>query len=600
MRNLVRLTDRAAATWTWACRCLFVIGLLLPAGLFAASFDATLDRDSVAVGESATLSLRFEDGSPEAIPTPPNQPNLRISNEGTSRSMNIVNGQISSSFSQNFGLTPLKAGDYIIPALQARIDGRVYTSKPVTLRAVAAGGGTNTLAFMRIVLPKTEAFVGEALTIECQAFIREGVANAENILQGFDAFTTSPLKADGFTVIKVAHGPHRRARVGNANFFLATIVTSVMPVKTGPQTIGSFEPDLVLQLPSTQRSRAFGMFPSYQEQRITLTSEPQMINILPLPRDQAPAQFSGAIGSYTLATSAGPTNVAVGDPVTLRIQISGKGALDNLALPALDLQNFKTYPPTSKTDTTDQLGLEGQRVFEQVIVPQRADVTEIPAVTFSYFDSDQKAYRTLNAPAIPLVVRPSSVFAAPSLNLTNAPGSGGEPPPSRDIVHIKPRPGQLRAVSPPLIAQPWFLAVQTVPAVLWIAALLQRRRAEALANNPRLRRRRHVEKTTREGLAQLRAQATGDQSEAFFATVFRLLQEQLGERLDMSAASITESVIDEKLAPSGVPQPLLSTLHELFQACNLARYALTRDQQELTALIPRLETTLRDLQQLEL
>jgi hypothetical protein len=88
-------------------------------------------------------------------------------------------------------------------------------------------------------------------------------------------------------------------------------------------------------------------------------------------------------------------------------------------------------------------------------------------------------------------------------------------------------------------------------------------------------------------------------SDEFFATLFRLLQEQLGERLYCPASSITEAVIEEKLRPRGVPEPTLSALHELFQTCNLARYAPIKSSQELAALVPRIEATLRELEALK-
>ena len=78
------------------------------------------------------------------------------------------------------------------------------------------------------------------------------------------------------------------------------------------------------------------------------------------------------------------------------------------------------------------------------------------------------------------------------------------------------------------------------------------------------------------------------------------MQEQLGERLDLPASSITEAVIDEHLRPRRVPEAILAQVHELFQACNLARYAQIKSSQELAALIPKLETTLRELQSLKL
>ena len=58
-----------------------------------------------------------------------------------------------------------------------------------------------------------------------------------------------------------------------------------------------------------------------------------------------------------------------------------------------------------------------------------------------------------------------------------------------------------------------------------------------------------------------------------FSRVGWLLQEKLGERLDLPASAITEAAVDEKLRPRGLPDSTLDELRELFQATNLARYA---------------------------
>ena len=92
---------------------------LVPAAARAASFTATLDRENVTVGESATLTLRFEGGEPKAVPMPPSLPNLRVAAGGRSQNISIVNGQYSASISQTFELTPTQPGEFNIPALQA-------------------------------------------------------------------------------------------------------------------------------------------------------------------------------------------------------------------------------------------------------------------------------------------------------------------------------------------------------------------------------------------------------------------------------------------------------------------------------------------------
>jgi hypothetical protein len=159
--------------------------------------------------------------------------------------------------------------------------------------------------------------------------------------------------------------------------------------------------------------------------------------------------------------------------------------------------------------------------------------------------------------------------------------------------------GAVAQFGPPLVAQPWFLALQAVPVLAWASTLAWRKRADRLANNPRLRRRRQVAQIIRDGLCDLRSQAAGNRSAEFFATLFRLLQEQLGERLDLPASAITEAVIEEHLRPRGAPETVLAQVQELFQTCNLARYAPVRTSQELTALIPKFEAARRELQALD-
>jgi hypothetical protein len=301
-----------------------------------------------------------------------------------------------------------------------------------------------------------------------------------------------------------------------------------------------------------------------------------------------------------MAFNAGPTNVAVGDPITIKVQISGQGRLDAITLPDFGAwQDFKTYPPNTRVETTDPLGTKGSKYFEQIVVPQSTDLKEIPAVSFTFFDTEKKSYRTLSHPAQLLSVRPGGAAVAPTVLNAVRPSQANAPPP-QDIVPIKQRLGAVAQIGPPLLRQPWFLALQTIPLLAWIASLAWRKRCESLANNPRLRRQRKVARIIQDGLSELRDLASKNKSDEFFAVLFRLLQEQLGERLDLPATAITEAVIEERLRPGGASETILAPLQELFQTCNLARYAPIKSSQELAALIPKLESTLRGLQGLRL
>ena len=589
---------------------ILVAGLVwfAPPVLRAAAFTATLDRNTITLGESATLSLTFADGSPQNVPEAPAIANLQIAYIGPSSQVSFINGQVSSTVTHNYTVTPVQAGEFTIPAVTAEVSGEKLSTQPLKLRVLKPGApppqAINSgaqLAFLKLLVPKKEVYLGETITAELQLYAGDRV-------QRISGFQLAAFPTEGFTVSKMVEGQHRQVQIGNGRYTMIPLTMTLKPVKTGPLAVGPVTASVVVDVPSSNRQQdpfeRFGfrgmldIFGS-EQRRVALAAEAETVQSLALPSQNVPPTFNGAVGSYTMSVSAGPTNVGVGDPITVRVQISGRGALDALALPDQPgWQEFKTYPPTTKLDTTDAHGLQGTKTFEQVIVPQSAEIKELPPVSFSFFDPDQKRYRTLTQPAVALVVRPSGSASAPTI-VAAARGGQENAPPTQDIVPIKQRMGTVAQISPPLIQQPWFIALQGLPALAWISALVWRRRTESLANNPRLRRQRQVAQLVRDGVIGLRQLAAGKKSEEFFAALFRLLQEQLGERLDLPASAITEAVIEEHLRPRAVPDATLAALHELFQTCNLARYAPIKTSQELAAMIPKLESVLRELQGLK-
>ena len=580
------------------------LGMFLPRLMSAATFTASLDRDTISLGESAALSLRFEGGTPQNGPSLQNVPNLQISYNGTSQEFTMVNGQSSAAVTYNYTLTPSQAGDYTIPAVTAELAGQRLTSQPLQLKVLkpnapppeAINSGSQ-MAFVRLQLPKKEVYVGEMLTGQLQVYVQSRV-------QGINGFQLTGFPADGFTVGKMVQGQKRQTQIGNSVYVIIPIDVALKAVKTGPLTIGPVTITMVLELPASNRQRdpfdPFSFFNRTEQKQVSIATDIAKLEAVPLPKEKVPGNFNGAIGRFTMTLSAGPTNVAAGDPITVKIQIAGHGSLDSLTLPDQPAwHDFKTYPPTTKVETSDSLGLQGTKTFEQIVTPQNPGIKALPPVSLSFFDPDEKTYRTLTQPAVPLVVRPGGATPVPTV-ASAARGSQESPPPTLDIVPNKQRLGTLAQIGPLMPERPWFLALQGVPLVAFLCALGWRKRSDKLANNPRLRRQRQVAQIVRAGLEELRRFAVENKSEDFFATLFRLLQEQLGERLDVPATAITEAVVEERLRPRRIADTTLASLEELFHTCNLARYTPLKSSQELAALIPKAERTLRELQSIKL
>lgn len=576
-----------------------VLCLLAAAAVVAApSFTTALDRNVVPVGETVTLSLIFEGATPTGAPPLPQIRNVGVApGVSQSTSYSFINGQQTSRQTYSYTLVAQTVGDVTIPPMSVQIGAQTVTSQALSLKIVpsaaaaqANAGSISNLAFLRLIVPKAGAFVGEPFPVEIHLYW----INAQDIRM-------PQLQADGFSVGALPKPVQTRTQLGGTIYNLAIFKLTAAAARSGDLTLGPVEGSLTVLIPVSNQRRSRDPFesffggPQYQQRPTTIASDVVRMKVLPLPAENVPEGFNGAIGSYQLSVTAGPTNIGAGDPITVRAKISGRGPIDSIIFPPqTHWRDFNTYPPTATVETTDELGLAGTKTFEQVIVPQNHEVTVLPPFKFSFFDPAAKSYRTLSSPAIPLSVRASGVAAAPLPALTNS-AAGEQRPAADDIIHIRPRLDAAVSLTP-LYLRPAFLGLQSVPVLLWLALLVRRRRAESLASNPRLRRQREVAQRMRDGLKELRGHAGARRSNEFFALLFRLMQEQVGERLDLPASAITEAVIDSRLRGRGLSEAGVQTLHELFQTCNAARYAPTQSSHELAALIPKLEGVIAELQ----
>lgn len=595
MLNRLEITGSRRIRHRTTAAILLLLALILPTALHAASFSITLDQDTVTVGDNVTMTMTFSGGRPDAMPAPPNVPGLRIQDANSEgQSIEIINGQMSQKITHGFVVTAAKLGSYVIPPVTVKIGGQVVQSAPVKLTVGKPGApppgvnADNGMAFLRWEVPKTNVYVGEIIRTELQLYLREGIL-------GINDFQQSPPEAEGFTIGKTIKGQQHETRLGNVRYTVVPFIMTFTAAKVGSLSLGSAQASMNLLFGPVD---FFGR-PTHS-QHVTLTNSPVTIQSLSLPTENVPPGFSGAVGNYSMSVNVSPTNVAVGDPVTVKVEIGGRGAVDSVRLPAqMGWDQFKNYPPTSDfvPAPDDPLAISGTNHFALTIVPENLDVKQVPPFVFTFFNPDRKSYQTLSSPAVPLIVRPSAASLPPP-TLANG-NSSDNPPAVQDVSPIKARIGTVAQLSPPIVWKPWFVALQAVPVLAWISLLIRRKRAENLANNPRLRRQRQVEQTIRAGLKELHRAANDGDVEIFFATMFHLLQEQLGERLDLPASAITEAVLDEHLRPLGVPETQLDELRELFQMCNQARYAQETTNAELLSLISRVEAALSDLKKLD-
>src|SRR4029453_15178774 len=77
-------------------------------------------------------------------------------------------------------------------------------------------------------------------------------------------------------------------------------------------------------------------FGNATQKQIKLSSAGAAATIQPLPTENRPASFARAGGKFAPPPTATPTPPSAGDPITLRLNITGRGNFDRVSAPTLE------------------------------------------------------------------------------------------------------------------------------------------------------------------------------------------------------------------------------------------------------------------------
>ncbi len=169
-------------------------------------------------------------------------------------------------------------------------------------------------------------------------------------------------------------------------------VTDILRYTAEGQAIQPFQTAIscILRGQSVERV-SHGFFSQTRSSPITFRTTAARLNVRAIPLRDRPADFSGAIGRFTLAGTASPQTVAVGDLVTLSYTLTGSGWLADAALTLPDPgPDFKTYPAQETTHEPKP----PQIAIRQVVIPLSTNATVVQTPRFVYFDPNAVAYRT--------------------------------------------------------------------------------------------------------------------------------------------------------------------------------------------------------------
>lgn len=335
---------------------------------------------------------------------------------------------------------------------------------------------------------------------------------------------------------------------------------------------------------------------SPQARRVTAQSDALEITVLEVPREGRPGGYTGAIGSdFRLEARALPEKVWVGSPMTLKLEISGDGKLDELAPIRIDQEEalegkFRIH----ELPQTGELSDDGLRkTFTYGIRPIQAGIEAIPPLSFHYFDPEKEEFVTVRSEAVPIQVEKGEEIRV----TTYDPGTQQRRhrPVDRPIYPVIIGPEALDPVSSrwslKRLGRLLFVGFPIAFVILYLTV----RRREQDSADPDLRRARQASRTARTALVGAREQFEKSPQEGFSA-VGRALTGFVADRLRLPAAGMTSTEALAALREGGVSEETQESVREILETCEAASYGAPAGDIRPAELVDRASRLLENLQ----
>lgn len=331
-----------------------------------------------------------------------------------------------------YALRPKAEGELTVPALRF---GNVY-SKPITVKANKPASSDRMK--LKQTVSATSVYVGEPVVLQTKwdSTYQFGAIKAVDfhfpvlndkrfqILEIYEPNKETKANATGLPVhgTRVLATRHSYEKEGQHHQSLE-FSKLLIPKKSGKIVVA---PATLLcaaekekEVNNKTRRTAF-QYPAYFDNtffdqnvtgdkwtRIYTESAPLNIEVKPLPTEGRPDLFNGMVGEFNIDVSAEPTEVRVGEPITLTITVTASNHMENIFFEALRYQPNLVNRFEIPSDRSLPARQGKAKVYTQTIRPLSMDNTEIPPLQLAYFSPTKGEYIVAESKAIPLDISPA-------------------------------------------------------------------------------------------------------------------------------------------------------------------------------------------------
>jgi hypothetical protein len=437
--------------------------------------------------------------------------------------------------------------------------------------------------FVRTVVDRKEAFVGEQVIVTLYLYVRGGLSQNPSLARepttdGFWVQDLLPMQRNLASVRQDVQG--RPFNVYVLRRFAA------FPMREGTLEVGA----PIVEL--TPGQSIFDMLNGPQKP-VRRDGVPVQVVVKALPAHKATAATMH-VGTLALTAALSQVNAKVGDGVTLEVRAEGTGNLRELRLAAPAIDGVEVLAPEIKdalVSPLDRVG--GTRTFRFLLLPRHGGTFTVPPIAADVFDPEKGGYASIRTASLTL-----QVAAEPEGDVAKVPVKGPGEQEHEDLAVAAPRPrSALLRRAPPLDSQPWYpWTVLGLPALACLAylgrGLRERLVARSRGREPSAMERARALLTEAEKIDDTR-KALGALVRATHAAIEAFVGESLG--------GFPASAIPARLEASGLPDDqaqrigaVLSRIEESrFLPGNPPRESLTGAVADVRVALAQLEKARR-------
>ncbi len=499
-------------------------------------------------------------------------------------SYQIVNGHTSRSSSITFTYTLYadKPGTYTVSGAKARVGGKTIASHHVIIKVGAGSRHGNGAPQMHEDAEPRMSSSGKIsandLFVKVSASKRR-VCEQEPVLLTYKVYTLVDLTSldgkmpdlKGFHTQEVPL-PQQKSfhleKVNGKNYRCVTWSQYVMfPQMTGKLSIPSitFKGIVVQRNNSVDPFEAFFNGGSgYVEVKRNIVAPGIDIQVDPLPK--RPVDFSGGVGHFTISAQFNHKTVKEGEPLTLRVVVGGIGNLKLIKQPVVDFpKDFDRYDPkvSDKTKLTAN-GIEGNMIYDYLVVPRNRGDYTIPAVSLTYYDTSTNSYKTIKTQPLQVKIEKGDG------NKTTVDDFSDQP---KDIKPIKTSDEDVVGVYTSFVGSGSYWLWLVLPFVVFVAVLVVfRKRALDSANIVASKQKRATKVATKRLKTAYRLMKAGRSGE-FYDEVLRALWGYVGDRMNMPVESLSRENVVEAFEARNVQKETTEKFVHALDECEFERYS---------------------------